>query len=329
MGSKIGPRRALVGARRRIDRGLRDARLRRDALQLLSARGQATRPNEIWRNASDDLWLWINTEGLRRLSQVRPYVPKLPPTHLQLATHGNSGDAALRQGFGFYQLVRRVAEKHDAVGAWDEATVLDYGCGWGRITRFFVRDVAPEGLLGLDCVEPMIKRAVSCNPFAMFRLVDPLPPTPLAPSSIDVVCAFSVFSHLSEEAHLRWLAEFRRLLRPGGVAILTTRPRGFIHEAARLHKLASGKSGDLGASAEGFEDEDPWLSRYDEGEYCFWPEGGIWAERGDFYGEALIPGPYVWRNWPQYLTPLEIIDDRPIGDQMVIVAAKPPDEMVL
>jgi SAM-dependent methyltransferase len=329
MGDKTRHRQSAVGALRRIDRGLRDARLRREALGLLRTRGQSSRPNEVWRDASDDLWLWINTEGLRRVPEVRPYVPELPPSHLQVATHGNSGDAALRQGFEFYQLVRRLAERHHAVRSWDEATVLDYGCGWGRITRFFVRDLPPERLLGVDCVEPMVRRSISCNPFATFQCVDPLPPTALEPSSVDVVCAFSVFSHLSEEAHLRWLAEFRRLLRPGGVAILTTRPRGFIPELARLGKMAADGSGDLSVGAEWFEHEDEWLARYDRGEYCFSPAGGTWAERGDFYGEALIPGAYVWRNWPQYLTPLEIIEDRPIGDQMVIVAMRPRPEMAV
>jgi SAM-dependent methyltransferase len=328
MGSNMGPLRVVAGTRRRIDRGLRDTRLRREALRLLSARGQASRPDDIWHDASDELWLWINTEGLRRLPQLRPYVPAVAPSNLQVATHGNSGDTALRQGFEFYQLVRQEAERHNAVRSWDNATVLDYGCGWGRITRFFVRDVAPDRLLGLDCVEPMIKRAISCNPFATFQLIDPLPPTSLEPSSVDVVCAFSVFSHLSEEAHLRWLAEFRRVLRPGGVAILTTRPRGFITEMARLGEMvpgerAPGERADSSGSR-AFQDKDTWLARYDEGEYCFSPAGGVWADRGNFYGEAVIPGAYVWRTWPQYLSPLEVIDDRPIGDQTVIVARRPP-----
>jgi SAM-dependent methyltransferase len=320
------PLRRVIVAPTRIARGIRDARLQREAWRLLASRDDASQPSQIWHEASDELWLWINTKGVRRLPQLRAYVPAMPPAHLQVATHGNSGDAALRQGFGFYQLVRQLAEKHQAVRSWGEATVLDYGCGWGRITRFFVRDVTAERLIGLDCVEGMIEHAVACNPFATFQLVDPLPPTALKASSVDVVCAFSVFSHLSEQAHLSWLAEFGRVLRPGGIAVLTTRSREFISEMARLQETAPDhRSGVITPGAEAFRDANTWLSLYDRGEYCFSPSAGTWSERGDFYGETLIPRDYVEQNWPQYLTPLEYIDDRPLGDQSVIVARRSPE----
>ena len=39
--------------------------------------------------------------------------------------------------------------------------------------------------------------------------------------SLDVIYAWSVFSHLSEETHLPWLAEFERVLKPGGAFLST------------------------------------------------------------------------------------------------------------
>ena len=38
-----------------------------------------------------------------------------------------------------------------------DATVLDFGCGWGRLTRFFARDVEPGDLLGCDPVEEILE----------------------------------------------------------------------------------------------------------------------------------------------------------------------------
>jgi SAM-dependent methyltransferase len=47
------------------------------------------------------------------------------------------------------------------------------------------------------------------------------PPTPYVTGSFDLVYALSVFSHLDEVLQRGWLAEFRRLLRPGGLLVLS------------------------------------------------------------------------------------------------------------
>ncbi len=48
------------------------------------------------------------------------------------------------------------------------------------------------------------------------------PPLPLPPEQMDCVYALSVFTHLSEAMHDAWRGELARVLRPGGVLILTT-----------------------------------------------------------------------------------------------------------
>lgn len=47
------------------------------------------------------------------------------------------------------------------------------------------------------------------------------PPTPYVSESFDLVYALSVFSDLDEHLQRDWLAEFRRLLRPGGLLVLS------------------------------------------------------------------------------------------------------------
>ena len=51
---------------------------------------------------------------------------------------------------------------------------------------------------------------------------DPEPPTGYPDSLFDVVYAVSVFTHLTEDRQTRWLSEFARLIRPGGLLLLTT-----------------------------------------------------------------------------------------------------------
>ncbi|MBS0490065.1 MAG: class I SAM-dependent methyltransferase, partial [Proteobacteria bacterium] len=52
-------------------------------------------------------------------------------------------------------------------------------------------------------------------------------PTSLAPKSKDLVYAYSVLTHLREKAVRAWLEEVHRVLRPGGLALLTFHDEGY------------------------------------------------------------------------------------------------------
>ncbi len=49
-----------------------------------------------------------------------------------------------------------------------------------------------------------------------------VPPLELGEGSVDAVYAISIWSHFSAPAALTWLEEMHRVLRPGGVLLLTT-----------------------------------------------------------------------------------------------------------
>src|SRR5437763_16995405 len=55
-----------------------------------------------------------------------------------------------------------------------------------------------------------------------------IPPTSFQAGNFDLICAYSVFSHLSESVHIRWIEEFSRILKPGGVLVVTTLGRAFV-----------------------------------------------------------------------------------------------------
>ena len=51
---------------------------------------------------------------------------------------------------------------------------------------------------------------------------DFFPPLDLQSSSIDMVYGISVMTHLTEGAQYAWLKELRRILKPGGLCVLST-----------------------------------------------------------------------------------------------------------
>jgi SAM-dependent methyltransferase len=74
----------------------------------------------------------------------------------------------------------------------------------------------------------MIEFCRSTNRWCHFERTDFRPPTPFPADRFDLIYAFSVFSHLSEPVHEAWLGELSRILRPGGLLVVTTREREFI-----------------------------------------------------------------------------------------------------
>jgi SAM-dependent methyltransferase len=245
----------------------------------------------------------------------------MPDPEVQLQYTGNSGDAVLREAFHAYLLFRDMYTTH--VGPIEECSaVLDFGCGWGRILRFFLKDLDSSRLWAADPSEAMVAFCRSNFPGCHIEHIDPQPPGPFPDESFDLIYAYSVFSHLSEDMHHRCLTELTRILRPGGVLVATTRPRSFVDDCAAMRKrkdLSTVHAGPT-SSAAAFPDPTKALSDYDAGRYCYSQLvfEGTWT----YWGEAAISEDYVAKNWTRHLAFVDYIDDRQ-GCANAIVMQKP------
>jgi len=279
-------------------------------------RAAASAPNDLFGAQSDEFWFWCLTHGIRRDGLLRAALPSMPPAEVQERFTGSSGDATLREGWRFYRLVKQLAARYGRP-LTAETTIVDFGCGWGRILRFFLKDVAPARLIGLDCEPEVAAICQRHNRWANVLVINPYPPAALPDQSVDLIYCYSVFSHLAEEAHRQWLAEFKRILRPGGLLIATTRPRNFILDCAKVREQPA-RLGRMGASA-AFKDTAAAIRQYDAGGFCYSPVGGGSVLDSSFYGETCIPEAYVRREWTRYFTLAGWIDDRSVCHQNVII----------
>jgi SAM-dependent methyltransferase len=288
---------------------------------LKDATAETPSPQSLFGSVSDDFWLWLNTQGYRSSPALREILPALPDESVQLGTIGYSGDLALVDGYMVYRWIKEIFESYGG----DLATcghVLDFGCGWGRVMRFFLKDLEPSKLWGIDCNDVLIGICKETNKWCNFKLTDPYPPTSFSDDTFDLVFCYSVFSHLSEDAHLKWLAEFRRTLKPGGILIATTREREFIVHCKELRENRNLPS---------FEDHLPsifantgqCLADYDSGKFCFDTSTDKYGNVSSFMGEACIPKDYVLEHWTKHFTFLDFIQDRSMCSQNVIVVRKP------
>jgi SAM-dependent methyltransferase len=285
---------------------------------IRSIRGGGRPPTEVFHDVSALEWYWLHAYGRGVSPTLRHYLPRLPPRREQIIFTGTWGPMTLWEAFRFYTLVRE-----QTPGLSPESRVVDFGCGWGRIIRFFIKDVEPASLCGVDPQSSAIATCTAQNQWASFQQIGIRPPTSIEDGSLDLIYAYSVFSHLSEDVHLQWLEEFARVLRPGGTLILTTRDRDFILQCARQRASGSKSLAATGARS-AFHETDRWLRAYDDGAFCYDAVGGGTELPGEVYGESCIPEPYVRRVWTKWFDIVEYINDRDRCPQNVIVCTRGP-----
>ena len=211
-------------------------------------------PRDFFRGLPDDYYYWLMTFSHNLGQQAGGLIPEIPPAHIQRTWTGSAGQTTFQQAFVFYQRVLKWVERYSEKPI-EKLEVLDFGSGWGRIIRFFLRDVPHNQLHGTDCWQEIVESSRSLNRWCSFDINSTLPPMQYADQSFDLVYLYSVFSHLSEAAHLAWLGEFRRLLRPGGLLVTTTRPRRFLQILSASRDAHSSKGMYYSATAgEAFPD---------------------------------------------------------------------------
>lgn len=105
-------------------------------------------------------------------------------------------------------------------GLRDGMRLVDLGCGSGRLAQALPR-TADVNYLGLDVVPALLDYARSICPrhYRFERNLSLTFPEPTA--SADMICAFSVFTHLLPEETYLYLEDALRILRPGGKVVLS------------------------------------------------------------------------------------------------------------
>jgi ubiquinone/menaquinone biosynthesis C-methylase UbiE len=104
----------------------------------------------------------------------------------------------------------------------DDATVIDIGCGIGRLTQHMVYEPIRR-YVGLDIIPEILQSAkAKAQSDARFRFaLSEECKIPEADASADIVVAFSVITHLIDEEIFEYLSEARRVLKPTGVGIFS------------------------------------------------------------------------------------------------------------
>lgn len=137
-------------------------------------------------------------------------------------THGLASTDSDAVGTGPFNTIGRLElALLQRAGLERSHTLVDFGCGTGRLAVHAI-PALPEGhYIGIDVSREMLRRLdaklsalrATCR---ISLLHQPLDTFPLPERSVDMVCAFSVFTHMEHEDTFRYLLDARRIVRPEG-----------------------------------------------------------------------------------------------------------------
>ena len=235
----------------------------------------------LFKNISIDQFGVLLLDVPSRYPNIKNFFPAMPPNKSQDLWTGNHGVTLLAQSLAFIKTL--VAEynglTHKSIS---RAQILDFGCGWGRLTRLLYKYVPYEQLYAIDSWEKSIEICRQYGIKANLAVCDTVPSQIPFQKQFDLIFAFSVFTHISEKTATAVLQTLRKYIAADGLLVITIRPKEFwaIHqdgkhqaEMAQIHN----KKG-----------------------FAFIPHA-IPAIDGDIpYGDASISLEYIRSHFPQW-----------------------------
>src|SRR5947209_8300046 len=157
--------------------------------------------------------------------------------------------------FHYFQSGASIADSLGQVLRWrfgepvNVGRLLDFASGYGRVTRFLVREVPPERISVADVYADGVR--FQAERFGVHGLVSTLRPEDFACGErFDAILVTSLFTHLPEERFVAWLRALLGLLNPGGLLAFSAHspevlPAGVAMPARGFCFAATSESGSL------------------------------------------------------------------------------------
>jgi SAM-dependent methyltransferase len=237
---------------------------------------------------------WIHSIGVCMDPKLQSCVPPLPSFELRGAVGGTAPEEFLWTGLVDLATLFELYELHRPGALAAPKTILDFGCGCGRTLRFLSKIEGHCRVVGTDVNAGLARWCQKHLDGAEVHVNDVVPPLlNMESGSFDFVYSLSIFTHLSESAATAWMLELGRVLRPGGLLVITTHgvhALEVIRDSKVHQRMFFMDSAAVQRTLASFDQTRFVFNRYED------PIIKV-ANAGTNYGLAFIHPDYISRQW--------------------------------
>ncbi len=233
---------------------------------------------------------------------IKAFFPTMSSEQVQRNWTGAHGEELLAQSLAF---VKTMIYGFGALTGKkiEEASVLDYGCGWGRLIRPLYKFISFEKIYAVDPWDESIKECEEHHLKANIALSDYVPRSLPFELKFDLIYAFSVFTHLSEKTANIVLKMLRKYILEDGLLIITIRPKEYwyVHDKGVLAPQM--------------------IKIHDEEGFAFTPHNRAPVDGDVTYGDTSMTLAYFESHFPQWK--IESVECNDVDSGQVILFIKP------
>jgi SAM-dependent methyltransferase len=227
-----------------------------------------------------------------------------PPGANRRRVHGAEIESAFRlEGYTTFVKLRQVLRERFGRDFTDFGSILDWGCGCGRMTRYF-HWLPGARVTGIDIDAGNVEWCRANLGFGSFLAVPMHPPTPLDADRFDLLIGISIFTHLLEAETREWLGELQRIAAPGAILLMT------IHSDATAARADMPESMWRRWRQHGFADAGANVDL----------EGAMSVQ--EYYRNTFFTHAYIRENWARYFEIVDIIPGYVGNHQDLVVMRK-------
>jgi len=213
---------------------------------------------------------------------ARDALPSMAADAIQDSWTGTHGYPLLLQSSAFVRVLENGFRRF-AGRPLDDAKILDYGCGWGRLIRLMYRFTDPRNVYGCDPWDRSIELCRESRLAGTFAISEYIPTrSPFPDQKFELIYAFSVFTHLSARSGAAVMRVCRECIADNGLMVVTIRPLSYW---------------DVHDQRQSMVDAGAMKRAHIEKGFAYTPHGRAPIDGDITYGDTSMTLDYIKSNW--------------------------------